>query len=454
MKLQSILLIALILFMGSAYAAFVHPGVRSASAYELDFVKDKIAINAEPWASHLNSAKNAGGNSRALGLALNWYLTGDIASAEAAIAALKTWNTHLPYEPAPDNGGNQSSLEGAWAASVLAPAAEILSQYPGWSSEDKEDTKEMFRTVFLPAMLKMSYWNGNVDLTQIDALLSIAVFIEDEAAWATGIDRLEKRLPAYFYLSSDDPSVRAYANGTYNWSGANQPLMWVDGVSQELCRDNGHHAQFAIAAALSALETAYLQGVDLYSVHQERMIDAMELMALQLSSKDMQGVCSGTTTDQHGDGDRYNTLEIGYNHYRNRMGVEMPETWKEIIQELRFSGRHQFNMFHETLTNADIVYATGPVGPASLNSGMNLNGSKVSAITLATSGSILLYSSEPTPFNISVLAVNGTVVYQRKGFLESGAAIEVDTGLETAPAGIYLIHLQTKSGAFLRTHLQ
>lgn len=194
----------------------------------------------------------------------------------------------------------------------------------------------------------MSYWNGNCDLTQIDALLSVSVFLEDEATFQLGIERLNQRLPAYFYLATDAPELRNYGGSSEaNWFS---PLLWADGLTQETCRDNLHHAQFAIAAALAALETAWLQRVDLYTPHQERMVDAMKLMALQLNSQSMQGTCGGEVTL-----DRYNTLEIGYNHYHNRMGLELPETWIALTQELRM-GAQQFNMFHETLTHADIEY--------------------------------------------------------------------------------------------------
>ena len=357
MKIPSILLGLGLCITSSGWAAiaFVHPGARYAK-YELNFVKAKIAQGAEPWKSHLNQAKTAGSDSRALGLALNWAYTGDVASATAALEVLKSWNGHAAYQPPPEGQGNQNSLEGAWAATLLAPAAEIMSQYPGWSDADKAATKQMFRTVFLPAMLQMSYWNGNVDLTQIDALLSIAVFLEDQDAFAKGIERLDKRLPAYFYQSSDNPDVLAYGGSSKAaWGSYNPVLKWTDGLTQESCRDNGHHAQFAIAGALAALETAWIQGVDLYTPHRKRMVDAIELMALQLDTKDMQGTCPGTVTQ-----DRYNTLEIGYNHYHNRMGMPMDETGKEILKELR-GGAQQFNMFHESLTHGDIVYSTSSV---------------------------------------------------------------------------------------------
>jgi hypothetical protein len=65
----------------------------------------------------------------------------------------------------------------------------------------------------------------------------------------------------------------------------------------------------------------------------------------------MQGTCNGAVT-----ADRYNTLEIGYNHYHNRKGIAMPQTLQAITNELRNYGAQQFNMFHESLTHGDIAY--------------------------------------------------------------------------------------------------
>lgn len=426
--------------LASAAMTFVHPGARS-GLHELEFVKKQIAAKAEPWTSHLNSAKTAGSDSRALGLALDWYHTGNVASANAAIAALKAWNTHAPYEPAPTNGGNQSSLEAGWAASVLAPAAEVLSLYPGWTEADKSATKTMFRTVFLPALVKMSYWNGNVDLTQLDALMSTAVFLEDEAAFLNGIERLKKRLPAYFYLESDADVVRVYANGTYNWSGVNEPVKWVDGITQETCRDNNNHAQFAIAAAIAAMETAWLQGVDLYTPHQERMVDAMELMALQLSSKDMQGTCAtNKTTDQHGDDDRYNTLEIGYNHYHNRKGVEMPETWKEIQLELRTKGRHQFNMFHETLTHGDIVYP-----PTSAVDKSRQIRTELPKVSVTPDGALEIHSGAATIHEVSIHSVQGQTSSRIALEMAPGTSRIVSLGA-AGSTGLHVVSIRTSQG--------
>jgi len=64
----------------------------------------------------------------------------------------------------------------------------------------------------------------------------------------------------------------------------------------------------------------------------------------------MSATCGGPVTNT-----RLNTFEIGYNHYHNRKGIDLPETWKAITEETR-GGRQQFNVFHETLTHANIEY--------------------------------------------------------------------------------------------------
>ena len=57
------------------------------------------------------------------------------------------------------------------------------------------------------------------------------------------------------------------------------PIRWVDGLTQETCRDNGHHTQYGMGSALHAAEVAWHQGVDLYTAEADRYIATMELMA-------------------------------------------------------------------------------------------------------------------------------------------------------------------------------
>jgi hypothetical protein len=95
------------------------------------------------------------------------------------------------------------------------------------------------------------------------------------------------------------------------WSN---PKSWVDGLTQETCRDNGHHAQYGLASALHAAEVAWNQGVDVYGENASRYTAALELMATQIQTGDMQGTCANNTPTN----DVFATWEVGYNHFHNR----------------------------------------------------------------------------------------------------------------------------------------
>ena len=340
---------------------FVHPGALNNQA-DLDFTKVQIAAGKDPWARVFNEMKLSALRSnrttapttetaqkldgrRAYANALAWIYTGEVPYAENAIGILNVWGkTFTGYSPVE----GQNLLVAGWTGSLLGPAAELMRDYPGWVPADKALVQTMFREKFYPALNTMSTWNGNVDLTQIDAMLSIAVFNDDEAEFNLGLQRLEARLPAYFYLKSDGgvPSI-AGDGGNVNkfWSN---PTLWVDGLTQETCRDNDHHGQYGMASALHAAEVAWNQGVDVYAQDAERFTATLELMAAQLLSGKMQGTCVNNVTTT----DLYDTWEIGYNHYHNRMGMNLPNTYKLITTQVRQRGMNDWNIFYETLTHA------------------------------------------------------------------------------------------------------
>jgi hypothetical protein len=225
----------------------------------------------------------------------------------------------------------------------------------------------MFRKAYYPQLKTASTWNGNVDLTQIDALMNIAVFCEDEAEFNLGIARLRKRNPAYFYLASDAASSRNYGGSSFpgNWFG---PVLLLEGLTQESCRDNNHHAQFAMASALHASEVAWNQGVDVYTENTKRYTATMELIATQILTGLMQGTCANNKTTV----EYIDTWEIGYNHYHNRKGIAMPNTEKLIKDKIRSQGSSYLNIFYETLTHADIVYTPSAIGDVLENTGISI----------------------------------------------------------------------------------
>lgn len=349
---------------------WVHPGATS-SAEELAFVRARIDAGEQPWTDeyeqasrsphanrtphplrHINSATDDANVSRddAIGAytqALLWRLGGDEAYARKSIAILDAWSDLQGFTA----GSDQDKLQAGWIGAVLAPAAEIMRGYSGWAPADISRLQAMFKRAFYPQLMKASAWNGNVDLTQIDAMLGIAVFNEDQALFDAGIARWKARVPSYIYLKAQGAVPRIDGDGGNVQAFWSNPTQWVDGLQQETRRDNGHHAQFGLGSALHAAETAWHQGVDLYTAETARFTAALELMALQFLSGDMQGVCANAAPSA----DRYDAWEIGFNHYHNRAGIALPNTERLILTQIRpKASRTDWNLAYETLTHTGV----------------------------------------------------------------------------------------------------
>jgi hypothetical protein len=274
-----------------------------------------------------------------------WRFSDDDVFAERAIAILNAWSSLQGFTA----GSEQDRLQAGWIGAVFAPAAEILRGYAGWAKADVSKFQAMFRRAFYPQVCTASFWNGNVDLTQIDAMMAIAVFNEDYALFTEAIARWRRRVRAYFYLASDGTVPHIAGDGDDVLAFWNHPTRWIDGLTQETCRDNGHHTQYALGSAIHAAEVAWHQGVDLYTAETRRFAAALELLATQLITGDMQGTCSDCAST----GDLYDTWEVAYNHYHNRAGVDLPQTRNLIASMIRpRAPRAVWNLVYETLTHA------------------------------------------------------------------------------------------------------
>jgi len=346
---------------------FVHPGALNTTA-SLEFVKARISEGEQPWASEFEYILGSSASSRkphalihistdedasiarvdalaAYTQALLWVFTDDEIYARRSIAILEAWSIFQGFTQETD----QDKLHAGWLGSVFAQAAEILRGRGGLSDVQTAGLKSMFRRSFYPHLNTASTWNGNVDLTQIEAILAIAVFNEDRVEFKLGLARLARRNPAYIYLRNDAVESREIAgdggNLSHFWF---KPVKWVDGLTQETCRDGGHHSQFGLGSALRAAEIAWNQGIDVYTSNTLRYTAAMELLATQLLTGNASTCADTVTTDS-----RYNIWEVGYNHYHNRRGLELPKTKKLIVEQIRTnSERASWNLVYETLTHA------------------------------------------------------------------------------------------------------
>jgi hypothetical protein len=415
---------------------WVHPGAMN-SKDELDFVKAKIAAKANPWYTVFNTmvrdfatAYNKtsapqdqnGATENAMkqdakqcyANALAWYHTGNTTYAENAIKILNTWSsTFTGYSTTQ----GQSQLDCSWIGSIFAPAAEIMRGYTGWTATQQADAVVMFKTKFVPTLNKQPIWsNGNIDLTLAEALMSIAVFCEDATIFNAAVTKLNTRIPLYFYMTSDGTPNNL--PNLADWSNPNPVTNWVDGLTQETCRDNNHHAQFAMAAALHATEVAFHQGVDIYTPNSTRFVAVLELMAKQVQTGNMQGTCNGTTTT-----DLYDTWEVGYNHYANRKGIALPNTYGLLTtgKNVRVNGASDWNIFYETLTHdldgmAQGVPSCSTPVPTVLVNSVEYSVGDVASQLSATGDSLKWYttyvggtasSMAPTP----ITNIAGTTIY-------------------------------------------
>ncbi|HLZ59913.1 MAG TPA: alginate lyase family protein [Ktedonosporobacter sp.] len=362
-------------------AAFSHPGVLD-SKTQLDFVKQQVQQGAEPWTTAFNQAKSSryaslswtpkpravvecgpysnpdfgcaderNDAAAAYTDALIWYISGDSRYASKAVQIMDAWSATIT-----SHTNSNAPLQAGWTGLVFPEAAEIIRYTStSWSAAGITRFEEMLRNVYLPEVINgNARSNGNWELTMINASLAIAVFLDDHASFAKALSMWRARVPAYFYLTSDGPLPHPPPGAgpmtkeqiiSY-WQGQS---TFVDGLSQETCRDLTH-TQYGIATAINGAEIAWHQGVDLYSEEATRLTKAMEFHASYVLGKAAPSwLCKGTLSRTA----PFPTWEIGYNHYHNVSKMALPFTQQLIQTKLRPTGVEHIVTW-ETLTHANV----------------------------------------------------------------------------------------------------
>ncbi|WP_214409452.1 alginate lyase family protein [Sphaerisporangium fuscum] len=358
-------------------ASFTHPGVLVGKE-GLGFVAGKVAAGAEPWKTAFAKMKasryaslsrtpkpranvecGSGSNPNngcsderedalaAYTDALMWAITKDVRYAEKSIAIMDAWSPVIK-----EHTNSNAPLQTGWSGASWSRAAEIIKHlYGTWPNAGRFAT--MLRTVYLPLVIKGApAKNGNWELIMTDAAIGIAVFLDDRASFDTAVGTWRKRLPAYIYLKSDGP-LPVPPPGAGKDTGAELIDYWqgqktfVDGLSQETCRDFGHTG-WGIDAAVHVAETARLQGVDLYAEGKDRLRHALGFhAAYELGAAVPSWLCGGKVNLGLGP-----VAEIGYNALHNRLGIAMSKT-AQYVTTTRPSGSDDRFLAWETLTHAE-----------------------------------------------------------------------------------------------------
>ena len=182
--------------------------------------------------------------------------------------------------------------------------------------------------------------------------MGIGVFLDSAQTFNHAVSMWRKRVPAYFYLTSDG-AYPVPAPGTTQDTKEEVIAYWQDqavfkdGLAQETCRDFDH-TQFGIASAINAAETARLQDVNLYGEESKRLTVALEFHAGYLNGDSIPSWLCGGKVDLS----THPTWEIASNHYHNRLGIALPKTEKLILAKLRPTGAGLIVAW-EALTDAE-----------------------------------------------------------------------------------------------------
>jgi parallel beta-helix repeat protein len=268
----------------SSAQKFLHPGINQTSA-DLALMKKMVMNGQRPYKDAFDRLKaatdtdfavkphthvlrgpygkpNIGGDdlSRSANMAYNyalvWYITNDKKYAQKAIEVLNTWSPvlwHFDY--------NDAKLLAAWTGHLLCNAAEILRYTnSGWQQKDIDAFINMLMSVYYP--LLRNYYpqaNGNWDGAIIHTILSIAIFTDNRKMFDNAVDHF----------------LHAPVNGSMF------KYIYPNGQCQETARDQGH-VQLGLGEFAGAAQVAFTQGVDFFSMADNRIGLGYEFTAAYL----------------------------------------------------------------------------------------------------------------------------------------------------------------------------
>lgn len=245
--------------------------------------------------------------------AVMYCVTGDEAHARKASEIINAYASRTKAIV----GNDQPLLAGIMSVK-LAYACEVMHyMYPkGVSDADFEKVKSMFRKVFVPVLETFistpAYSNGNWGASVGMACTAAGILLDDKDLYRKGIE---------FYLTGRD-------NGTI--------VNYIDdnGQCQESGRDQAH-AQLGIACLSVTCELAHKQGMNLYSLYDNRLMKGFEYMSAYMCGKDVPFKQWKDVTGKYnnwsvispdGRGNFRPVYQMVYNHYVNREHLSMPET--------------------------------------------------------------------------------------------------------------------------------
>jgi len=242
--------------------------ITSSSEASLDYVMQGPAVDVE---NKGNDNLYISDVTAMLYHALQWYFTGDEAHAELAISLIDAWaTTHKTWS------GTSAHLGAAWRGGTMAQACEILRYtYPGWTDELTLVTEDYFETVFWPLFrLPNPLRAANQGANNLMGATYVAVYCNDQEKF--------------------EMCINAFVND--GCGGISNTLP--NGENGDTGRDQGH-AMGMIGNLATVCEIAWAQGIDLYSVLDNRLLAVHEYWCKYNLGNDVDYIGFGTCYDYY-----------------------------------------------------------------------------------------------------------------------------------------------------------
>jgi hypothetical protein len=419
---------------------FQHPGIDQ-SAKDLAEMKRFVAEGREPYKAAYHRMKesadkefpvrphthvlrgpyakpNIGGEDlmngarMAYDCALMWYLTGERRYADKSIGIINAWSPLIW-----DFDYNDAKLLAGLTGYLFCNAAEILRYTDaGWKPASIEAFSHMLMTVYYP--LLRQYFptaNGNWNGAIIHSLLAIGIFTDDRKIFSNAVDNF----------------LHAPVNGSIF------KYIYPNGQCQESPRDQGH-VQLGLDEFSGAARIAYTQGVDLFSIGDDRIALGFEYTARFLFGEYPH--CYGTISER--EKRLRENYEYVYRHYTAK-GVEMPWT-KRAADSLRpKAGRSVLTAVRSSFSSPAV--SKGAPTP-----------SKIAYMTGATStpaamdipaGSVILEPGQSIQQALDALSGKGLSLVLKNGIHTFPQTLRIPSGITIRGEGIgTILYLDPASG--------
>jgi parallel beta-helix repeat protein len=407
---------------------FIHPGIDQTSA-DLEYMKKQIIRGEQPWKEAFDRLKTATdlqfevipfahvvrgpygkpniggddlskGSEMAYNCALMWYITGEKQYAVKASEILKAWSMVLW-----DFDYNDAKLLAGWTGYKLCNAAEILRYTPsGWPQKDIDSFTEMLMTVYYP-LLRFYYpqANGNWDGAIIHSILAIAIFTDNREMFDNGIDHF----------------LHAPVNGSMF------KYIYPSGQCQESMRDQAH-VQLGLGEFAGAAQVAFTQGVDLFSIGNNRLALGYEYTAQFLLGKTPH--CYGAISERAKN--LRDDYEYVYRHY-TAMGIDMPYT-KQAADSIRPKA-------HRSVLTAFRAPSVKPVllkGKPSISSIAYPAGAMEQAVTKVESKIIRVNPGQSIQEALDKAALENAWVVATAGVHKLPTTLKIPSGVTLAGEGL------------------